>query len=372
MITAYGDIKLAVEAMKQGAADFVVKPWENEKLVATVQASYQHAQAKKELHLLKTKQSQYTQVMNAPESELLGESLAIKSVLNTVNKVAKTEANVLLLGENGTGKELMAKMIHQQSMRHNLPFIKVDVGSLSTNLFESELFGHKKGAFTDAREDRIGRLELAHGGTLFLDEVGNLPMPLQSKLLSVLQNREVIPLGSNKPVGIDIRLVSATNLDVHAAVESGKFREDLLYRINTVEITLPPLRDRPDDIVLLANHFLRIYAMRYRKTNRSIGEEALKNLQQYRWPGNVRELQHAIERAVIMSEHPILTKSDFLFTGRKELHVPKETLSLDDMERKAILLAIQKYQGNMSKVAKELGVGRTTLYRKMVRYGIEK
>jgi two-component system, NtrC family, response regulator HydG len=372
MITAYGDIKLAVEAMKQGAADFIVKPWENEKLVATVQASYQFSQAKKELHQLKTRQSQYSQVMHAPESELLGQSPEIKNVLNTVQKVSGTDANVLLLGENGTGKELIAKMIHHQSLRNNQPFIKVDVGSLSATLFESELFGHKKGAFTDAREDRIGRLELAHGGTLFLDEVGNLPLSLQSKLLSVLQNREVIPLGGNQPVKIEVRLICATNLDLHRAVDAGQFREDLLYRINTVEVTLPPLRTRTGDIPLLAKHFLAVYTARYRKENKYIGDEALNYLQKYSWPGNVRELQHAIERAVIMSERPELKKTDFLFSSRKESLPAKETLSLDDMERKAILMAIQKYHGNMSKVAKELGVGRTTLYRKMARYGIEK
>ena len=372
MITAYGDIKLAVEAMKHGAADFIVKPWENEKLEATVHAAYQHASARKELSQLKNKQTQYSRIMHAPESELIGHSPLIKQVLTTVNKVAETDANILLLGENGTGKELIAKLIHHQSMRKDQPFIKVDVGSLSTNLFESELFGHKKGAFTDAREDRIGRIELAHGGTLFLDEVGNLPLPLQVKLLAVLQNREIIPLGSNKPVGIDVRLVCATNLDIHEAVNSGQFREDLLYRINTVEITLPALRNRAEDIPLLAKYFLNVYTFKYRKENKKIGDEAMKYLQRYPWPGNVRELQHAIERAVIMSENAELNKHDFLFAPRKESTEKKETLTLDDLERKAIIQAIQKYDGNMSKVAKELGLGRTTLYRKLTKYGLEK
>lgn len=372
MITAYGDIQLAVEAMKQGAVDFIVKPWENEKLEATVQASFQHAMARKELHQLKDKQSQYSRIMHAPESELIGNSPLIKDVLTSVHKVAQTVANVLLLGENGTGKELVAKYIHAQSTRSDKPFIKVDVGSLTPTLFESELFGHKKGAFTDAREDRIGRIELAHGGTLFLDEVGNLSLPLQAKLLSVLQNREIIPLGGHKPMPIDIRLVCATNLDIHAAVQNGQFREDLLYRINTVEVTLPPLRMRTEDIPLLAKHFLQIYSTKYRKENKSITEEALHHLQKHRWPGNIRELQHTVERAVIMSEHTALNKQDFLFSSKKEISNKNEALNLDDMERNAILTAIQKYGGNMSKVAKELGVGRTTLYRKMTKYGLDK
>jgi two-component system response regulator HydG len=369
-ITAYGDIRLAVEAMKYGAVDFIVKPWENEKLEATVHACWKHDIAKKELNQLKSKHAHFSRVVNAPDSELIGRSPAIKEVLSSVKKVAQTDANILLLGENGTGKELIARLIHQQSLRKDHPFIKVDVGSLSSTLFESELFGHKKGAFTDAREDRIGRIELAHGGTLFLDEVGNLSLPLQMKLLSVLQSREVLPIGSNKSVSVDIRIICATNLSIHAAVDAGQFREDLLYRINTVEITLPPLRTRADDIPLLANYFLQEYAAKYRK-EKILPDEALKYLQKYSWPGNVRELRHAMERAVIMSEHTELTVRDFLFSSRKDTD-KKEALSLEDMEKKAIVAAIQRYHGNMSHVAKELGVGRTTLYRKMEKYGIEK
>ena len=371
MITAYGDIKLAVEAMKQGAADFIVKPWENEKLEATVNASFQHSQARKELYQLKTKQSQYSRIVHAPDTELLGHSPRIKQVLTNVLKVAGTDANVLLLGENGTGKDLVAKYIHQQSTRRDHPFIKVDVGALSPNLFESELFGHKKGAFTDAREDRIGRIELANHGTLFLDEVGNLPLALQVKFLSALQNREIVPLGSNKPVAVNVRLICATNLDIHGAVEKGEFRQDLLYRINTVELTLPPLRERAEDVPLLARHFLKMYLSKYRKEEKSISDEVLKFLQQHAWPGNVRELQHAIERAVIMSEHTQLRKQDFLLSNKKETSGAKEALNLEGMERKAIIQAIEKYHGNMSKVAKELGVGRTTLYRKMTKYGLK-
>jgi two-component system, NtrC family, response regulator HydG len=372
MITAYGDIKIAVEAMKHGATDFVVKPWDNEKLEATVMAAYQHAQTRKEVQHLRKKQVQFSRLHNAPDTELVGSSQAMRDVLNTIEKVSKTEANILLLGENGTGKELMARYIHSHSPRSDQPFIKVDLGSLSHGVFESELFGHKKGSFTDAREDRIGRFELANTGTIFLDEISNLPMPLQSKLLSVLQSREIIPLGSNSSVVIDIRLICATNINIHEAVEAGNFREDLLYRINTVEVTLPPLRTRTEDIPLLANHFTQLYTRKYRKEMKSISEDAIRYLQQYSWPGNVRELQHAVERAVIMSDEPRLQKQDFLFSTKKVQLEKKEDLSLDEMERRAILFAIQKYKGNMSKVAKELGVGRTTLYRKMTKYGLDK
>jgi two-component system response regulator HydG len=372
MITAYGDIKLAVEAMKEGAADFIVKPWENEKLEATVYAACQYARTKKELHQLKNRQLHYNRMAYAPASEVMGDSPVIREVLNSVNKVAQTEANVLLLGENGTGKEMIASLIHHQSLRNAQPFIKVDAGALSSTLFESELFGHKKGAFTDAREDRIGRIELAHTGTLFLDEIGNLPLLLQVKLLSVLQNREIFPLGSNKAIPIDVRVISATNLDIHQAAKAGEFREDLLYRINTIEITLPPLRQRMEDIPLLANHFLQLYAVKYRKPNTTISDAAINHLQKYSWPGNVRELQHAIERAVIMSDHSELGKQDFLFSPRKETPGKKDAVSLDDLEKKAIMSALEKFRGNMSQVAKELGVGRTTLYRKIVKYGINK
>jgi DNA-binding NtrC family response regulator len=371
IITAYGDIKLAVDAMKHGAADFIVKPWENEKLEATVQVSFQHAQARMELDQLKTKQSQYSRIVHAPDTELIGNSSLIKQILTTVQKVAATDANILLLGENGTGKDLVAKYIHQQSMRRDHPFIKVDVGALSSNLFESELFGHKKGSFTDAREDRVGRIELADEGTLFLDEVGNLSVSLQVKLLSALQNREIIPLGSNTSVPVDVRLVCATNLDIHQAVEKGQFRQDLLYRINTVEIILPPLRQRQEDLPLLAKHFLKMYLAKYRKEEKSISDDALNFLKQYSWPGNVRELQHAVERAVIMSEQPEIKKHDFLLSNKKEIIATKEALNLEGMERKAIIQAIEKFHGNMSKAARELGVGRTTLYRKMAKFGLK-
>jgi two-component system, NtrC family, response regulator HydG len=372
LITAYGDIALAVEAMKEGASDFVVKPWDNDKLVATVKAAFDYSRARKELDQLKDKQKHISKIIHAPDTELLGKSQAMQDVLTQAEKVAATDANVLILGENGTGKELLARLVHQKSMRSSQPFIKVDVGSIPANLFESELFGHKKGAFTDAREDRLGRMELANGGTLFLDEIGNVPLPLQSKLLSVLQNREVIPLGSNKAVQLDIRLICATNLNLAAAVQEGNFREDLLYRIRTVEITLPPLRARAEDIPLLATHFAKLYVNKYRKEQKQITDDGLRYLQKYSWPGNVRELQHAIERAVIMTDGPNLTKNDFALSSAKASKSEVEDYKLDEMERKAIIAAIERHRGNMSQVAKELGLGRTTLYRKMEKYGIDK
>jgi two-component system response regulator HydG len=366
MITAYGDIQLAVDAMKQGAADFVVKPWENEKLEAAVNTAYRRAVEKKE------NSSNTKTPASSQEADIIGISPAFRNIIATVDKIAGTDANVLLLGENGTGKELIANLIHQRSQRKHEAFVKVDVGALATNLFESELFGHKKGAFTDAREDRTGRMESANRGTLFLDEVGNIPLSLQVKLLTALQNREVNPLGSNRSIPIDIRLICATNLDLQQAVRSGQFREDLLYRINTVVITLPPLRERVDDIPMLADHFLKIYTTRYHKPEKSIAQEAIRYLQKYTWPGNVRELQHAVERAVILSEQTTLQRSDFMFAPANEVNRSTEAFNLDEVERKTILAAIQKYNGNLSKVAKELGVGRTTLYRKMEKYGLDK
>ena len=368
MITAYGDIQLAVDAMKQGAADFIVKPWENEKLEGAVLAAYRRAvDQQKNQPATKNTTSQ-----PIPAAEIIGISPAFKQVLSTVDKVAGTDANVLLLGENGTGKELIASLIHQRSRRKDEAFVKVDAGALPSNLFETELFGHKKGAFTDAREDRTGRMEAANRGTLLLDEIGNIPIALQVKLLAALQNREVTPLGSNRSTAIDIRLISATNLDIQQAVRSGHFREDLLYRINTVVITLPSLRDRTEDIPLLADHFLKIYTSRYHKGEKSISQDAIRYLQKYTWPGNIRELQHAVERAVILSEHTTLQKSDFALSATADVVPGAEAFNLDEVERKTILAAIQKYNGNLSKVAKELGVGRTTLYRKMEKYGLDK
>jgi two-component system response regulator HydG len=367
MITAYGDIQLAVDAMKQGAADFVVKPWENEKLEATVQSAYRRAVDKKENSSPKTSASSRSR-----ETEIIGISPAFKQVIATVDKVTGTDANVLLLGENGTGKELIASLIHQRSQRKDEAFVKVDAGALPATLFESELFGYKKGAFTDAREDRIGRMESANRGTLFLDEIGNIPVSLQVKLLAALQNREVTPLGSNRSRPVDVRLICATNLDLQQAVRSGQFREDLLYRLNTIVITLPPLRDRTEDIPMLVDHFIKIYTGQYHKEEKSISQDAIRYLQKYTWPGNIRELQHAVERAVILSDETTLQKRDFMLSSTTLVAGNTEAFNLDEVERKTIQAAIQKYNGNLSKVAKELGVGRTTLYRKMEKYGLDK
>lgn len=367
MVTAFGDVKLAVDAMKEGAVDFVVKPWDNEKLVATVTSASQLSKSKQEVDRLRSHQSRISEVYAAPETELIGNSPAMLSVLSMVKKVAATEANVLILGENGTGKELIAKAIHQQSARKDAPFIKVDVGTIPDSLFESELFGHRRGAFTDARENRTGRLELASGGTLFLDEIGNLPLSLQSKLLTVLQNRVVSPLGSNEQIPIDIRLVSATNRPVRDMVMKETFREDLLYRLNTVEIELPPLRERLEDIPYLLNYFVSYYARKYNKAvepENSLGDELTK----YNWPGNVREFQHAVERAIILSSGKKISIADFQIPQAKDKYVP--ATRIDDIEREAIARAIEKYAGNLSKAAKELGMGRTTLYRKIEKYGL--
>lgn len=367
MVTAFGDVKLAVEAMKIGAVDFVVKPWENEKLIATVNSAFQLAASKKEVAKLKQHQSRISEVYTQSDSLIIGESSAIKDVFTIVNRVAVTDANILLLGENGTGKELIAKAIHHQSSRRDGPFIKVDVGTISESLFESELFGHVKGAFTDAKQDRVGRFELASGGTLFLDEIGNLPLALQSKLLTVLQNRIITPVGSNKQIPIDIRLISATNENMEKLIQEEEFREDLLYRINTVEITVPPLRERTQDIPLLLKHFCAMYNRKYNKSL-GVASGVIQTLENYSWPGNVREFQHAVERAIILCEGKNISSHDFQFPGQRS--ISENLTNLHDVERKAIADTIRKNKGNLSKAAKELGLGRTTLYRKIEKYGL--
>jgi DNA-binding NtrC family response regulator len=368
MVTAFGDVKLAVEAMKIGAVDFVVKPWENEKLIATVNAAFQLSTSKREVAKLRQHQTRMAEVYTQPDVSIIGESKEIKHLFSIVNRVAATDANVLLLGENGTGKELVAKAIHHRSTRSDGPFIKVDVGTIPESLFESELFGHVKGAFTDAKQDRVGRFELASGGTLFLDEIGNLPLTLQSKLLTALQNRVITPVGSNQQISIDIRLISATNENIKELLEEGEFREDLLYRINTVEITIPPLRERLEDIPLLLDYFCSLYNKKY---NKSIGihPEVIEILSRYTWPGNVREFQHAVERAVILCEGESLTSQDFYFPGQRR-EATENLTNLHDVERKTIADTIKKNKGNLSKAAKELGLGRTTLYRKIEKYGL--
>ena len=370
MCTAYGDIQLAVDAMKEGAIDFLVKPWEKEKLLATVRAVFQLSQSAKEVTSLRSRQKVLHQALEEPYAEMISVSPAMQAVEATIAKVAPTEANVLILGENGTGKELVARALHRLSDRAGEVFIKVDLGALSESLFESELFGHVKGAFTDAREDRPGRFEVASGGTLFLDEIGNLSLPLQAKLLTALQSRQVTRLGSNKPVPLDIRLISATNMPLHQMVAEGGFRQDLLYRLNTVEINLPPLRDREEDIPLLARHYLGVYGRKYQKGEVQLSREALRSLQKYAWPGNIRELQHALERAVILADRPLLQPADFALSPGPSKVRSRDSLNLESLEKVAIQQAIQKHGGNLSKAAEELGFGRSTLYRKLTKYDL--
>jgi DNA-binding NtrC family response regulator len=372
LTTAYGDVELAVRAIKAGATDFVLKPWQNEKLLATISSAMNLRLSRLEADHLRSRQKQLSADLDQPFHDFIGTCPAIQNVFAAIEKVSRTDANVLILGENGTGKELVAREIHRRSNCADEVFISVDMGALTETLFESELFGHMKGSFTDAKEDRAGRFEVASGGTLFLDEIGNLSLPLQAKLLSALQNRQVTRLGSHKPILIDIRLISATNRPVHEMVTRNEFREDLLYRINTVEIMMPPLRDRQGDIPLLTDHFLRMYRKKYQSSTRSLSAAALRKLEKYQWPGNVRELQHTIERAVIMSDSTVLQPNDFLFPSRegKGEGLAVDDYNLEDLEKLAIRKAIRKHGGNISKAAEELGLTRASLYRRMEKYGL--
>jgi two-component system response regulator HydG len=373
LITAFGDVEMAVQALKEGATDFILKPWQNEKLIATLSAAIKLKESYNEVDKLQKKQKQLQTDLKKPYTDIIGASASMKNIFSIIDKVAQTDANVLILGENGTGKELIARAIHERSHRKDEIFVGVDMGAITETLFESELFGHKRGAFTDAKDDRAGRFEIADKGTLFLDEIGNLSMPLQSKLLTVLQRREVTRIGTNKPISVDIRLVCATNMHVHEMVMENTFRQDLLYRINTVEIFLPPLRERQDDIPTLANYFLKNYSQKYRKNFVGFKPAAMELLQRYQWPGNIRELQHAIERAIIMAEGNELDSRDFFFLSAKpasDKAPTAVTLNLDDMERSTIQRAIDKNGGNISKAAKELGLTRASLYRRLEKYGL--
>jgi len=370
LITAFGDVEMAVKALKKGATDFILKPWQNEKLVATISTAIRLKQSYNQVDKLKKAKEMLEEQISKPFGDIIGQSTTIKDVFALINKVAKTDANVLILGENGTGKELIARAIHQRSLRKDNSFVAVDMGAITETLFESELFGHKKGAFTDAREDRPGRFELASGGTLFLDEIGNLSMSLQSKLLSALQSRLVTRVGSNQSVPVDIRLICATNMPLQKMVLEGTFRQDLLYRINTVEIHVPPLSDRVEDIPMLADHFLNYYAKKYHKPVNTIAPEAVDKLKRYAWPGNIRELQHAIERAVIMTDSNSLQETDFLLSRSLSSGPPSNTLNLDEVEKAAIAKALQMHNGNISKAADELGLTRASLYRRMEKYGL--
>lgn len=372
LITAYGDVEKAVKAVKMGATDFVLKPWQNEKLLATVHSALNLTESRREVDVLRTRQKQLNEDIDQHYQDIIGRSTAMNKVFQTIEKVAKTDANVLITGENGTGKELVARALHRRSDRSDEVFISVDMGAIPENLFESELFGHTKGAFTDAKEKRAGRFEIASGGTLFLDEIGNLPLQLQPKLLSVIETRKVTRVGSNKAINIDIRLICATNVQIQEMVQNDEFRQDLLYRINTIEIQLPPLRERTEDISLLAEHFLKQYARKYNKQITNISESALNKLVSYSWPGNVRELQHAVERAVIMTDHTILQPEDFLLTSLSadEEQMVFDNYNLEDVEKTVIRKALDKHEGNISKSADELGLTRASLYRRMEKYGL--
>jgi DNA-binding NtrC family response regulator len=371
-ITAYGDVEKSVKAIKAGATDFVIKPWQNEKLLATISSALKLKTSRKEVTHLKEHKRALDSINDQPFADFIGISSSMKKVFATIKKVAATDANILILGENGTGKELVARSLHRQSLRKNESFISVDLGAISETLFESELFGHVKGAFTDAKSDRPGRFELASGGTIFLDEIGNLSLPLQSKLLTVLERREVTRVGANKPKPIDIRLITATNTRIKELAEVNEFRQDLLYRINTVEIDLPPLRDRQEDFPILGNHFLNIYSKKHKKKMEQLSSSALKKLNQYHWPGNVREFQHVIERAVILSDSNQLTENDFQLQNKNPNSdsMELESYNLDEVEKKVIQKVLKEHHGNVSKAASELGLTRTSLYRRLEKYGL--
>jgi DNA-binding NtrC family response regulator len=373
LITAYGDIQMAVKAIKAGATDFVLKPWENEKLLATLFSAMRLRESRDEVETLKFKNQEINQALNDRYSEIIGQSSTMQRIFQTIDRVAKTDANVLILGENGTGKEMIARAIHRNSSRQRENFVSVDLGSITETLFESELFGHKKGSFTDAKEDRAGRFELANNGTLFLDEIGNLSMTLQAKLLTVLQNRRVSRVGANKETPVNIRLICATNMPLYEMVKENKFRQDLLYRINTIEIEIPALRERFDDIPLLANHFLKHYSDKYGKSISKINEGAMTRMHKHQWPGNIRELQHAIERAVILSNSNVLQSEDFNFTQtavREDSQLSLEQYNLEEVEKLLIRKVLKKYNGNITQAAAELGLTRSSLYRRLEKYGL--
>ena len=372
LMTAYGDTETAVKAIKLGATDFILKPWQNDKLWATISTALELNSSKTELSSLKKTNAVLNAQSITNQNQLLGKSKAMQSVFKLIDKVASTDANVLILGEHGTGKELVAKALHQKSTRSSQAFINVDMGAISESLFESELFGHVKGSFTDAKEDRVGRFEAAQKGTLFLDEIGNLSLPMQAKLLSALQSRSITKVGSNKSINIDTRLICATNSHLNDLAQSGQFRQDLLYRINTVEIVIPSLRERKEDILVLADHFLTLFARKYQKGNLKLSSDSSQFLLNYEWPGNVRELEHAIERACIMAENEHISPNDFSFFKQKfDDSAPLlESGTIEDVEKRMVEQILAKHEGNISRAAKELGLTRTSLYRRMQKYDL--
>jgi len=376
MITAYGDVDMAVRAIKEGATDFVLKPWNNEKLLATILAAMRLRASRNEAQHLRSQQEIMNEDINSKFKDIIGSSPSMMNVFETIEQVAGTDANVLILGENGTGKEVIARAIHRRSKRADKVFINVDLGAVTETLFESELFGHTKGAFTDAKQDRVGRFEAASDGTLFLDEIGNLSMPLQAKMLTALQSKKITPVGTNKMIDVDVRLIFATNMPLYDMVKKNEFRQDLLYRINTIEVHLPPLRDRLDDMEPLAMHFLSMYSKKYNKPIHTISPSAIKRMQKYHWPGNIRELQHSVERAVILSSKPSLQAEDFFFNAensrqaenQEELHIEK--YDLEEVEKLLIRKVLKKHNGNISKAAGDLGLTRASLYRRLEKYDI--
>ena len=369
MITAYGDIALAVKAIREGATDFITKPWDPEKLMITLKNAWHLRKSGQELKKVKNRQKQLADDLEREHRMYHGTSQVMLELMNTVKRVAVTEANVLILGENGTGKELIAREIHRHSKRADQIFVGVDVASLSESLFESEMFGHVKGAFTDAREDRAGRFENANEGTLFLDEIGNIPLPIQAKLLQVIQNRELVRVGDHTPVPIDIRLITATNRHLKKMISEGSFREDLYYRLNTIAIEVPPLRERGEDIQILGKLFLEQYSKKYNKPGPKLSSHALDKLRAYKWPGNVRELKHTMERAVILCETSHLGPEDLrLFDPREDCS--DQSFKLDEVEKRTILKVLEKCRGNHTQAARILNISRTTLYAKLKKYGI--
>ena len=368
-ITAYGDLQVAIDAMKFGVRDFITKPWENERLLLTINNVLGYQSVVNDLKNIHHKYHQLNDAITDHYPTPLGSDPTFIKVLDTCRKTAPTDAEIMITGENGTGKEIIASFVHKLSNRRAAPFVKVDLGSLPATLFESELFGHVRGAFTDAREDKMGKMELANGGTLFLDEIGNIPPVLQSKLLTALQQKMITPVGSNKSIKLDIRLITATNINLESAIHEGTFRQDLLYRINTIPVSLPSLKDRPSDIRLLSTHYLELFKDKYRKKYIKINTDGFAALEEYSWPGNVRELCHVIERAVI------LTESDQL--GREELQLitssqnsTEQSLNLQENEKSLILKALKKNNGNITHAARELGIDRLALYRRLEKYGL--
>jgi DNA-binding NtrC family response regulator len=372
LITSFGDVDTAVKAIKFGAADFVLKPWQNEKFVATISSALRLSESRRELDYLRSQNRQLNQDIGKKFRNIIGNSAPIQRVFNAIHKVANTDTNILIMGENGTGKELIARALHNQSSRSSEIFVSVDMGAISHSLFESELFGHVRGAFTDAKEDRAGRFELASKGTLFLDEISNIPIELQAKLLSAIQDRKITRVGSNKGKEINIRLICATNSDLNKLVNDGRFRQDLLYRINTVEIHIPPVRDRKADIELLVEYYLNIYRKKYNKPNIRLISSTLSKLKNYDWPGNVRELQHMVERAVILCESDILQPHDFVLRDAENRisEMQFDNYNLESVEKTIIRKVLAQCEGNVTKAAEELGLTRTSLYRRMIKFNL--